>query len=623
MPVRRSSLFLKLFTANLLLVCLVFGVAGVASYYSLNAQHVREMAAWQDRVAGIARLSVEHLWPLPESEMARACKEFATAAPAEARGGDEGQPGGLPTRLTVIAADGRVLGDSLSDPADMQNHKTPDRPEVLEALNGRTGADVRRSETLAVEYRYVAVPVRHEGRVVGAVRVATPVVAIAESQAVMRDVLIGTVIMAIVAFALLGLLLNWVWYAPLRRMAVAARRIAAGDLAHRVRMPGSTELAQLALAINDMRDGLAGQIGTITAQRENLRQIVAHLKEGVIAVDRDGCIVVMNDAAVGLLAPDLPGVVGRRLDAVVRHAAIVDAFNRAVSGGEAIRREVQVSVKGEPRHLDLNASPMSAPGPVRPPVLGAGEGVAGLLVVRDVTDLVRAAAMKAEFVANASHELRTPLATLRAAVDSLAADAGDQGHVAGVAAILDRHVRRLEGLTEDLLDLHSVEGAGRRPALEPISAGSIAAWIRSQFAERAAGRGLALEVTAGAPDDTFASDRHVLELILRNLIDNAIKFTPAGGRVACDIQRDAGRMRLRVADTGVGIRPEDRPHLFERFFQADASRTGGAARGSGLGLAIVKHACERLGATISIESEPGRGTTATVLVPDGPQKARP
>jgi len=614
MPVHRSSLFLKLFTANLLLVCLVFGAAGVASYYSLNAQHVREMAAWQDRVAGIARLSVEHLWPLPESEMARACKEFATAAPAEARGGAEGQPGGLPTRLTVIAADGRVLGDSLSDPAGMENHKTPDRPEVLEALNGRTGVGVRRSETLAVEYRYVAVPVRHEGRVVGAVRVATPVVAIAESQAVMRDVLIGTVIMAIVAFALLGLLLNWVWYAPLQRIAMAARRIASGDLAHRVRMPGSRELAQLALAINDMRDGLARQIGTITAQRENLRQIVAHLKEGVIAVDRDGCIVVMNDAAVGLLAPDLPGVVGRRLDAVVRHAAIVDAYNGAVSGGEAVRREVEVSVKGEPRHLDLHASPMSAP---------AGEGVAGLIVVRDVTDLVRAAATKAEFVANASHELRTPLATLRAAVDSLAADAGDPDHVAGVAAILDRHVRRLEGLTEDLLDLHSVEGAGRRPALEPISAGSIADWIRSQFAERAAGRGLALEAAAGAPDDTFASDRHVLELILRNLIDNAIKFTPAGGRVACDIRRDAGRMRLRVADTGVGIRPEDRPHLFERFFQADASRTGGAARGSGLGLAIVKHACERLGATVSIESEPGRGTTAIVLVPDGPQKDRP
>ncbi|MBE3099173.1 MAG: HAMP domain-containing protein [Planctomycetes bacterium] len=615
MPVRRSSLFLKLFTANLLLVCLVFGAAGVASYYSLNAQHVREMAAWQDRVAGIARLSVEHLWPLPESEIARACKEFATAAPAEARGGaEDAAVVGLPTRLTVIAADGRVLGDSLSDPAGMQNHKTPDRPEVLEALNGRTGVDVRRSETLAVEYRYVAVPVRHEGRVVGAVRVATPVVAIAESQAVMRDVLIGTVIMAIVAFAVLGLLLNWVWYAPLRRIALAARQIAAGDLAHRVRMPGSTELAQLALAINDMRDGLAGQIGTITAQRENLRQIVAHLKEGVVAVDRDGCIVVMNDAAVGLLAPDLPGVVGRRLDAVVRHAAIVDAYNQAVSGGEAVRREVQASVKGEPRHLDLNASPVSAPG---------GEGVAGLIVVRDVTDLARAAAMKAEFVANASHELRTPLATLRAAVDSLAADAPDPDHVAGVAAILDRHVRRLEGLIEDLLDLHSVEGAGRRPALEPISAGSIAGWIRSQFAERAAERGLALEVAAGAPDDTFASDRHVLELILRNLIDNAIKFTPAGGRVACDIRRDAGRMRLRVADTGVGIRPEDRPHLFERFFQADASRTGGAARGSGLGLAIVKHACERLGATVSIESDPGRGTTATVLVPDGPQKTRP
>jgi two-component system phosphate regulon sensor histidine kinase PhoR len=248
----------------------------------------------------------------------------------------------------------------------------------------------------------------------------------------------------------------------------------------------------------------------------------------------------------------------------------------------------------------------------------ADKGLARLVVVRDVTDLVRAAAMKAEFVANASHELRTPLASLRAAADSLA-DIGpaDREDLARVAAVIDRQIRRLEALTHDLLELHRIESAKRPLSLEPISPASLVDWLGTEFAARADEKGVTFEVTAPAPDDLFTSDRQLVELVLRNLADNAVKFTPSGGRVACAIERQDDGMRLRVTDTGCGIRREDQPRVFERFFQADASRSGeGQARGTGLGLAIVKHACERLGGTVSLESELGLGTTVTVLVPD-------
>jgi signal transduction histidine kinase len=146
---------------------------------------------------------------------------------------------------------------------------------------------------------------------------------------------------------------------------------------------------------------------------------------------------------------------------------------------------------------------------------------------------------------------------------------------------------------------------------------SLAEWALAQFADRVAKKGVALQVLAEPACAAFTCDRQLLELILRNLLDNAVKFTTAGGRVDAAITRQAALVRLRVADTGCGISRQDQPRVFERFFQADAARTGDtAARGTGLGLAIVKHACERLGATVLLESDLGQGTTVTVLIPD-------
>lgn len=207
--------FYQLLAGNLIIVIAVFAVAGVASYRSLDAQYLREVEAHQHQLTSVARQYVERLWPLPDAEMDVLCKRFAAPPPAEASGG--GTPAGPTIRLTVIADDGRVLGDSQADPATMHNHKTSDRPEILSALNGQAGQDTRRSETLAVPFRYVAVPLEHEGRVVGAVRTAMPVVAISEAEDVMRDTLVWTALMGLAAFALVGLLVNWVWYQSHRR----------------------------------------------------------------------------------------------------------------------------------------------------------------------------------------------------------------------------------------------------------------------------------------------------------------------------------------------------------------------------------------------------------------------
>ena len=173
-------------------------------------------------------------------------------------------------------------------------------------------------------------------------------------------------------------------------------------------------------------------------------------------------------------------------------------------------------------------------------------------------------------------------------------------------------------MTKDLLSLYVVEATRQRPRTEKIALGALAEWVREDFSGLAAEKGVGLSVECPDPGVEFLSDNTLLELILQNLLDNAIKFTPAGGEVVCRLGSDERRVVLVVRDSGCGIAPEIQDRVFERFFQADTSRSRGPRmRGTGLGLAIVKHAAERLGATVDLQSTPGEGTTLTVALPRG------
>jgi two-component system phosphate regulon sensor histidine kinase PhoR len=327
----------------------------------------------------------------------------------------------------------------------------------------------------------------------------------------------------------------------------------------------------------------------------------------MIATNAEGQIVLINEAASKLLLVDQPHLKGKPFGAVVRHPDLVDLHDRARASTTPIRRQFETSTDAGRRVVEAHGVKVP-PGPSQ---------ISRLLVLRDVTDLAEMAAMKAQFVANASHELRTPLATIRAAVDSLSAvETDDAAGLAKLRVILDRHVRRLEEMTKDLLDLHMVESAKFPLRMQPMTLDDLAEWVGSQFCDRASEKGLTLIAKAEGPEHSFASDRKLVELILRNLVENAIKFTPAGGRIACGFETGEAGILMRISDTGCGIRREDQPRVFERFYQTDAARSGDAKlRGTGLGLAIVKHAAERLGAKVELQSDLGRGTTVTVLLP--------
>ena len=603
---RRRSFFARLFVGNLLIVVLIAALLAVVAWRSFGGYALARGLREQERVTLLATEAAERLWPMDDAAVQRLIRDLD-------RGLQTGPAAIPPTpvRLTVVRADGRVLADSEADPAAMKGHRTPDRPEVLGALAGRPSSDVRRSETLQVPLRYMARPIRHEGQVVAVLRTAVPLGSIAEHQQWVRSVLATAFGAALAAGVLLAVIITWLWSVPLMRMAAAARRIASGDLKARVRIAGPRELADLGEALQSMRDSLTGQIGIVSAQREDLRAVLGSLREGVVALDADGRVVFLNEAARRLLAPGATDCEGRHLQAVVRSPDVVDVYGAVVASGRPVTRQVEVEREGRRASLLVHAAPVAAP--------EAGR-LAAILITSDVTELARTAAMKTEFVANASHELRTPLATLRAAVDSIAGpDAEDPQIRARLLGMLDRHLKHLEDLTADLLDLHLVETSRKPLLVRPIRLGAMGEWVRAGYASRAAEKGLQFDLAVPAPDHDLRSDRKMLELILGNLADNAVKFTPKGGRVACRIEPRKGEVLLEVADTGCGIHPDDQPRVFERFYQADPARSGtNRQRGTGLGLAIVKHAADRIEATIDLKSQVGQGTTVRVLVPDLP-----
>jgi two-component system phosphate regulon sensor histidine kinase PhoR len=304
------------------------------------------------------------------------------------------------------------------------------------------------------------------------------------------------------------------------------------------------------------------------------------------------------------------------LQGLVRNAAIVDWYLAHLAGtplphltGTPLMIErKEVNLFGRKHFLELefvatkNASP---------------EDASCLLIVSDLSESVRANKMKTDFVANASHELRTPLAAIHAALDNVSDDVfGDREILEKIIQIVNRHVSRLDALIEDLLALHGAEDETIPLRLDETNVTEQQYWIEELFRKRIDEKNLLFSVAFGFGGQSFRVDNKRLGLILQNLVDNAIKFTPSGGQITLNFKRDETFLVIECRDSGSGVAVEEQHRVFERFYQGDSSRTGdGRLRGTGLGLAIVKHAVERLQGSISLESRVAQGSVFTVRVP--------
>jgi two-component system phosphate regulon sensor histidine kinase PhoR len=514
-------------------------------------------------------------------------------------------------RVTVIARDGRVLGDSaLSGEALAQLENHAGRPEVQEALAGRLGRSERRSATVGAELLYAAAPIRQGEEVVGVARLSRNRADIEAAGGELWRTAALALGLALVATGLLSLLLSASLARSLREIMDTARQFAKGNLAARIRVRRDDELGELAHIINQSADQLQERVAEIARDRGRTEAILSAMDDGVLAVDHRGAVLLANPHLSRAL--ELASPIGRHYLEVVRQKEVGTLIEGVLRTGE--RREAVVELIHQRRFYAITAVPF-------PGAEGTPHGA--VLTFNDATERRRVEDMRRDFVASASHELRTPLTSIRGFVEALEDGALEQPDTAQrFLGKIRTHADRMATLIEDLLELSRLEARDGEESLAETALAGLVDEVAAAFAETATRKDIDLRRSVrGAP--RVLSDPERLRRILENLVDNALKYTPTGGRVEVVAAAEPdGSARVDVVDNGPGIGAEHLSRIFERFYRVDKARSRELG-GTGLGLSIVKHLAETIGATVSVASEPGRGARFTVTLPARPRPARP
>lgn len=584
---RGSRLFWKVYAACLALILVATGTVALT------------LGRW------IERESLAHFEE--RLEIAAILARELVAAPGAA----EGLPGvvarireqtGVP--VMVLRADGSVLADSGNLRPDDDGYA--ERPEVRAARRTGRGTDTRIGQGFGVETMYVALAVPGAGEA-AIVRTALPLAELNRNRAELRRAAAIGVALASLLGLLLSVFLSRGFTRPLVEMAQTARRVAAGEFGVRLEVEREDEVGTLARSFNLMASQLSERIDRLTEDRNKLQTILAAMAEGVVAVDDEERVVHLNAVAARILATDDETATGKPFRSVCRVGEVADALTEAIRTGVGRNRELLLSAFPKDRVLEIQTGPIPGDTPDSP----AG----AVVVMHDVTELRRLEAVRRDFVANVSHELKTPLTTVRAVVETLLDDEAMPEETRNrFLHKLDDQSRRLVRIVTDLLTLSRVESRRDEIERDPMD-------LRVPVGESVrALSGLADErkvrLTARLPEREVVvrGDRASLRLVVDNLVDNALKYTPAGGSVNVELRADAAWATLEVRDTGIGIDPRHRNRLFERFYRVDKARSRELG-GTGLGLAIVKHAASAHDGDVGFDSVPGEGSTFRVRIP--------
>jgi two-component system phosphate regulon sensor histidine kinase PhoR len=510
----------------------------------------------------------------------------------------------LASRVTVIRADGVVLGDSDQDPATMENHLG--RPEVQQALGQGVGISTRTSQTLGYDLLYAAVPVEVDGKVVAIARAALPLTRVEASADRLRStLLVASLITALLAIALAVLIAERT-ARPLRRLTQAAERVAEGDLNARLFLTTRDEVGQLAVAFNHMADQLHEKVTTLGEERSRLAAVLERMADGVLITDGAGHVQLINPAACRLLSTTEGNALGCSFAQVVRNHRLIKLWQTCREQG----KEQVAAVETDRHGIFLQAI-------ITPFHEADSHGY--LVILQDLTQIRRLETVRRDFISNISHELRTPLAALKALVDTLRDGALEDPPAA--ERFLNRMETEVDALTQmvqELLELSRIE-SGRVPLqLAPVPVAGVVLPPVERLRPQAERAGLTLTVTLPPDLSSIQADAERIQQVVTNLVHNAVKFTPPGGQVIISAGPGNDEVIVKVQDTGVGIAADDLPRIFERFYKADRARSGG---GTGLGLAIARHIVQAHGGRIWVESLEGRGSTFYFSLPVAPQPA--
>jgi two-component system phosphate regulon sensor histidine kinase PhoR len=506
----------------------------------------------------------------------------------------------LGARVTIIAADGTVLAESDGNAEQMENHLN--RPEIQQALRSNSGASVRYSSTLDSELMYAAVPVQNGDQIIGVARLALPLVEVEENVNQLRTAILTAAVIAAIAAAVMAAVIAGRTARSLERLTQIARRMADGDLDARLYATSRDELGELTQAFNYMADQLRDQVDDLAGERGRLAAVLENMADGVLITDEMGRVSLLNPAAARLLDVNEDECIGQSFAQVARHHELIEFWQTSCSLGQEQVTAIEMDRQGT--FIQMIVTPLET-----------AEQQTCLIILQDLTRIRRLETVRRDFVSNISHELRTPLASLKALVETLLGGALDDRPAArNFLDMADQEVDALTQMVEELLELSRIESGIVPLRLSPTAVAKVIEPPLKRLKPQAKRHDVKLSSDVPKDLPLVLADAERVQQVVSNLVHNAIKFTPDGGRIAISAAQDSNEPEIviTIQDTGVGIPAAELDRIFERFYKADQARSGG---GTGLGLAIAKHLVQAHGGRIWAESNEGEGSAFYFSLP--------
>tara|TARA_B110000858_G_scaffold198281_1_gene263700 strand:+ start:2847 stop:4649 length:1803 start_codon:yes stop_codon:yes gene_type:complete len=508
------------------------------------------------------------------------------------------------SRLTVVAPDGRVIADSQEQPQAMDNHLQ--RPEILDATDNGVGTASRYSQTIKQMMMYQAVAVTENQQLIGFVRASVPLTTVDSRLAQLRTIILLSAGIVAIAALILGLYFVKRFTDPLRRMTEAAEAISQGDYDRRITLSQKDELGTLAAAFNRMAKGSAQRMAEIILERNRLSSIFAGMVEGVIDVDQHQRIMHINQVAADLLGLPIDECLQQPIWEQVRTIEIITALEQALNKREIVKVQMRRPSAEDDRVVDIYAAALHNE---------KNEPIGAVIVLHNISELDHLERIRRDFVANASHELKTPITAIRGLTETILDDTEmpeDTKH--DFIEKVHAQSLRLSSLVTDLMTISRLESDHQEKSFHSFDLVEVVKRSVAASKEIVKEKQLDLKLELPATAMMITGENQAISQLVDNLIDNATKYTDIAGTIDISLRQENNKALLTVKDSGIGINPQLQQRIFERFYRIDKARSRELG-GTGLGLSIVKNIAEQHGGTVSVESQPGIGSTFCVTLP--------
>jgi two-component system, OmpR family, phosphate regulon sensor histidine kinase PhoR len=572
----KKSIFFKIFSGFLVLI-LVFSTAVLFfTFDRIRSFYIDSIAQELQTLGTAVKTDIIELWRQQRPEQ---LDEYFKRLGRQ-----------IDTRITLVNEQGRVLADSDEDPEVMEDHKF--RPEIIRAFGGEPGQSIRFSKTVQRDMLYVGLPIRQNGEVVAVLRMSRYFHGINILLSSLRKRLLRFVFIVFVLSIIAALVMTRSFTRPLEKLSQAARRIGSGDFDARVLIKNQGELQELAQSFNYMSEQIKNLFQEISHKKDEMTSILLSIEEGLLVIDKNGRIILSNQSFQEL--SKIKVETGKYYWEVVREPQFSEMIETASKMKKRYTQELEFNNKNY--LCGINFLQMR------------DEMV---ITFHDITPMKHIEEIKRDFVINVSHELRTPLTAIKGFLETLEEEV--EGRPFDYVQTIKRNTERLIHIVRDLLILSEVEDKAKLFKKEEFDPGKLIQDVVKIFEARIEEKNLNIAVCIESELPHIFADPFMLEQVVINLLDNAVKYT-ASGQITIELKQSGGKLILSIQDTGVGIPKPDLKRIFERFYVVDKSRTRSLG-GTGLGLSIVKHIIQLHEGRIDVESTPGIGTSFVITLP--------